>query len=412
MDINTLLADFKKSLQEEQGLAPSSVKRHYKPALRFISKYYANSVPGKRIDSTFLNDCFKKMTEIYSAGKISEEQFKKYRKCISSLKQYISIGVISHECLPALSFRIPMGKNEWLLKQFLELERHRLADTSLKRIGNTIRQFLLYLEDNDNQNLNELTPKTIIEFMEYMSVRRPAGLGAVVPAIRSFVVYLFKTQVIPQDLSGAANVPVTHKHKVHGIFTRSDLDHIFSQVDTTTPMGKRDFAIMMLASRNGLRSSDILNLKLPDIHWNKAEFSIIQKKTSIPLVCPMDLETGNAIADYILHARPFSNAQNIFLSVKQAQPITSSALCRMLKTYMLKAGIEKPVTERIGMHTFRRSLGTSLLENDVPLETIAQILGHKSNESTKQYLSISEQKLSECFLPMPITHLKGGGQNE
>lgn len=409
MDIKTLITNVRVLLHESNGLTHLSIKRHYEPAFRFALEHSVNSKHAENIDDTFLDDCLQRVLELYSIGKVSETQLRKYRKSIFVMKQYVNTGTIFHEHLPSLSFRIPIDENEKIRKRYIDLERLRLAESTVKQKGNIIRQFLLYLEDNDYQNLPELTNSIIIEFMEYMSNRRPGGLITVVPTIRSFVDYLFKIKITPLDLSNAANVHITRKYKIKGVFTLAEINQIFEQIDTTTSIGKRDFAIMMLAYKNGLRSSDILNMKLMDILWNSAEFAIIQKKTLTPLICPMDTNTGNAIADYILNARSLSTFPNIFLSVNHSRPITSAALCCILKKYMQNADVKKSSDKRFGMHTFRRTLGTSLLENDVPLETISQILGHKNSVSTKQYLSISEKKLAECSLRMPsITSLIGG----
>lgn len=130
MDIDILLTNFKKSLQEAQGLSPSSIKHNYEPALKFISRCYSDNMLGEKFDSDFLLNCFKKMSKLYSAGKIPEARFKRYRKCISSLRQFMDCRIISYERLPALSFRVPTDESERLLQQFLEFERPRLADTS------------------------------------------------------------------------------------------------------------------------------------------------------------------------------------------------------------------------------------------------------------------------------------------
>ena len=402
MDIDVLIDEIMKSLKNVNGLTCSTIRRQYQPGLRFIARYYKINIPDAAVDDPFLYHCFENMVLQCSSGNLSEQQLRRYRKCISITKQYISFGATFYERLPALTYRIPAAENEKILKRFLDLEQSRLAEASMKRNGNIIRQFLLYLGDNGLQDLQKLTASTISAFMEYMSVRRPASLGTVVLAVRSFVTYLFRAGVTMEDLSPATSVKVVRIHRIYGIFTRDEAERILVQIDTNAPLGKRDLAILLLASRNGLRSSDILNLKLTDIHWKDAEIAIVQKKTMQSVTCPIDTETGDALADYILHGRPCSGLPNVFLSDPPARQLTSGALCYRLRKYMSAAGVERSSAERISMHTFRRSLATSLLENDVPLETISQVLGHKNSMATKQYLSISERKLTECALSIPV----------
>lgn len=158
----------------------------------------------------------------------------------------------------------------------------------------------------------------------------------------------------------------------------------------------------MLAIDCGLRSSDICNLKLTDIDWRTASLNIIQKKTGTQISVPFSYESGDALADYILNARGPSPLPYVFLKKSYFDSaMTSALLCQRLKKLMEKAGITRPASEKINMHTFRRSLGTSLVDSGENLEMVAQILGHKDKEATKGYISVSERMLRLCALPMP-----------
>lgn len=400
MDINTLINETLHSLLNDNHLRLSGIKRNYIPGFKFIADHY-NGLGYDIVDDTFFTTCFETISVRRDSGDLSEYQFKRYRKCISTLRQYSIRGTTHYEYIGDLSFYVPLPQSEKILQLFLDVERQKLSETTVKSKGNIIRQFFHYLESSGQKDLANLTTSDISSFMENMATKRPAGLSTVVPAIRSFMSYLYKIGITQVDLSPSTSVKVIRRHRILGIFTPDEIERILKQINRNTPIGKRDFAIMLLSSRNGLRGSDILNLKLTDIYWKEAEIAIIQKKTSVAITCPIDVETGNALADYILNARPHSILSNVFLSVPHGRPFSSSGLCQRLKTYMNSAGIERTSIERIGMHTFRRSLGTTLLENGIALEMIAQILGQKNTDATKQYLSIAERELAKCALPMP-----------
>ncbi|HJD26595.1 MAG TPA: tyrosine-type recombinase/integrase, partial [Candidatus Blautia intestinipullorum] len=141
---------------------------------------------------------------------------------------------------------------------------------------------------------------------------------------------------------------------------------------------------------------------LRDIDWYSASISIIQKKTGKQVSIPFSERTGDALADYILNARGTSSLPYVFLKKSYCDSsLTSSLLCQRLKKLMQRAGITRPAAEKINMHTFRRSLGTSLIDSGESLEMVAQILGHKDIEATKRYISVSEQMLRSCPMPMP-----------
>jgi len=170
-----------------------------------------------------------------------------------------------------------------------------------------------------------------------------------------------------------------------------------NQIDTSTGRGKRDYAIIYLASHTGLRSVDIINLKLTDIDWNKDEIRIVQKKTGRSLVLPLDRNTEKAIADYILSGRPNTDSSYIF--IRSIAPYTKlsdkGSSYSMIKRYCNSAGISNQ-----GFHGLRRSMGTWMLEAGVPLPTISQVLGHYNQDSTKQYLSLNNLMLAECALSL------------
>lgn len=89
-------------------------------------------------------------------------------------------------------------------------------------------------------------------------------------------------------------------------------DQIIQAVDRNTPVGKRDYAMLLLARYTGLRAVDVIHLQLQDIDWHKNEISIVQHKTQRPLVLPLENIVGNAIVEYILNARPQSDSQSLF----------------------------------------------------------------------------------------------------
>lgn len=398
-EIDALISGAISALLGDQQKA-NSIKRNYQPGFNFIARNY-KELQSPAIDASFFAGCLEKMKSCHDAGNLSGEQFRRYRKSVSVLMRYALEGVVRCERLPALSYEIPSTQNESILAGFLAQEGIGLAASTVRTRGNIIRQFLRYIESTGQKDLKTLPSGAISSFMEYMAVRRPAGLSTVVPATRSFIAYLYRNGITSSDLSPSAPVKVVRRHKLHGIFTSIEIEQILAQIDRCAPLGKRDYAIMLLSSRNGLRSSDILGLKLSDIRWKDAEIVIVQKKTQNAITCPMDVDTGNALSDYILNARPVSPLQNVFLSMPPVHPLTSANLCQMLRKYSFAAGVGTDSTKRLGMHRFRRSLGTKLLENDVALETISQILGHKTTAATKQYLSIAEGKLAACALPMP-----------
>lgn len=157
--------------------------------------------------------------------------------------------------------------------------------------------------------------------------------------------------------------------------------------------GMRDYAMIMLAYTTGLRGCDIVNLKFDSIGWDACELRLVQEKTNIPVSLPLDTKTGNAIADYILHARPKCKSEYIFLRVLRPYTKIGSMWTVIAKYAHIALGKDRKMN---GPHAFRRGMGRQLLEANIPAPLICDILGHSSSVSLRQYTASSLEKLKVC----------------
>jgi integrase len=160
--------------------------------------------------------------------------------------------------------------------------------------------------------------------------------------------------------------------------------------------------MLLLALRTGLRSVDIINLKLGDIQWKRNTIEIVQSKTGSPLVLPLLTDVGNAIADYILNGRPESQQPYLFLHTQAPyRKLSASASgygisCKVMKA----AGIRQGPEDRKGFHCFRPYVASRLLSEETPLPIISSILGHRNKDTTKIYLSTDLVHLRACALDL------------
>ncbi len=220
--------------------------------------------------------------------------------------------------------------------------------------------------------------------------------------VRKFLKFLYETTVIAEDLAEkVVSVPDTRQPAhLPSTLKREQIDAVLACVDRESPMGKRDYAILLLASRLGLRVSDIRSLKPQDIDWEKHEVRITQLKSKEPLVLPLPAEVGWAIIDYMKNARPASDAPEIFLRVV-APYVSLHNPDNILIRYMRMAGIPYERLRHHGLHTLRHSLATHMLEEEIPITTIQGVLGHLSIETTERYTGIDVRQLKECALEVP-----------
>lgn len=198
--------------------------------------------------------------------------------------------------------------------------------------------------------------------------------------------------------------PHIRNAKLPSFFSAEEIERILGVIDLASPVGKRDYAILLTAYRLGFRSGDIRRLTFSDIRWAEDTIEFISQKNRKQIIFPLLTDVGNALINYIEHGRPKCKCETIFVTHEAPiRPfVTSAALSGILKQYSNKAGIDSIPGQRRCMHAFRGSLASALLEKDVPLPVISEILSHSDTKTTTSYyLRIGIPQLSKCSLEVP-----------
>ena len=244
--------------------------------------------------------------------------------------------------------------------------------------------------------LDGATLKQISDTITKLAPNYSSGTINLMVAARGFLHFLHESEVTRTDLSIAVPALVSTRYTVREGFSIDEIQKLLDVADRTTAAGCRDYAMMMLAAQTGLRAIDIRLLKRYEIDWHRKEICIMQDKTSKGLRLPLKPESGNAIADYLLHYRPKSDLPFVFLCKnKPFRPM--SHFSGRVSVHKCNAEIDTTIPRR-GAHSFRRAFGTRLLEAQVPITILSQLLGHSHIDSARPYLSASEQGLKNCAL--------------
>jgi len=227
--------------------------------------------------------------------------------------------------------------------------------------------------------------------------------------MRSFLRFLTMRGILQNDLSAALpKIRVPRDAKIPSVWDQELIVRLLEAVDRGSAKGKRDYAILLLACRLGLRAGDIRTLKLDQLHWEDSTIEITQSKTGTPLRLPLTSEVGDALIDYLKSGRPQTTHREIFLKVNPPfDPFTGNNLHHIVTYWRLLAGIRFRTPQKRGAHSLRHTLATRLLEKGTPFTTIAEILGHSSLESTRIYAKADVEALRTVALdPEEVTHAK------
>lgn len=253
------------------------------------------------------------------------------------------------------------------------------------------------------QGMNDFTAVTLDTVNAY--IRTLAGFSYKtveqhICSLRAFFRFLYQEGIMPDDL--AAKMPMVKARKqtaIPSVWTHEELKQLVGAIDRESPKGRRDYAIILIACRLGLRCTDIKNLCFENFNWTEKKICFTQSKTGQPMELPLVPDVGWAVIDYLKYGRPKVDSSRIF--VRHMAPFLPFAegdhLDQLIRTYMVKAHIPMRGKHR-GMHSLRHTMASVLLEKDTPLPVISDIIGHLDTNSTAVYLKVDMERLAECPL--------------
>lgn len=284
-------------------------------------------------------------------------------------------------------------------KKYCEEKRHLSSDT-VSEYARQIGLFLDFLGKRNITTFDKIQAVDLSDFVYSLSRFSQKTIASTVSYVRLFTKFLFFRNKLKTDLSQALpSIYVPRHGNIPSVWDRELVMQLLNAVDRGSPRGKRDYAILLLACRLGLRMSDIRLLTLDHINWETETISIIQVKTKNPLCLPLTNEVGNALIDYIQFVRPVTNCREVFLRLKPPFiPFSNHALYAIISYWREMAGIKFKSRQRKGLQSLRHSLATYLLEDNTPFAVIADILGHTSINTTMIYAKTSVEILRQVAL--------------
>lgn len=271
--------------------------------------------------------------------------------------------------------------------------------TTKENVRNSAR-FMHYLASQSVTDCKKISLPLIHAYIKTLAGYGYRTIQHNISCIRIFLRFLLEIGEVQTDF--AAKIPmiqVRQQTRIPSVWTKDELQKLIAAIDRGSPLGKRDYAIILLACCLGIRVSDIRNLKKENFHWEEKQLIFIQSKTKNPLALPLTPEVGWAVIEYMKYGRP--NIDSPYLFVRHLAPFgpfsEGANLHGLIERYMKLAHLPK-LNKKRGMHSLRHTMASQLLEKDTPLSTIAGLLGHLDINSTAVYLKVGIQKLKECAL--------------
>lgn len=381
---NVILAEF-----ERNQYSPNTMRTKI-IAFNYIDKWFwehGSSCYDKDLAQTF---------EEYVYGRFQRSEIQKPQKnTLINAMRYIS------EYAETRTITLANRKTPSLLCKYYfdvrEAVNHNEEWTAPQRknISHATHTYLRWLQDREIKSLMNVNEEVLRKYiMECADRLTPGSLDAIRRSLRHLHRFLYEKGYTKDDLSPVLAFSTPPMRRIQRPMPIDEIAAVLSIIDRNTPTGKRDFAMILLATVTGLRCVDICKLTFPDIDWINGEIRIKQSKTGNYLALPLTTDVGEAVKDYILNGRPSSQLNTVFLSAKSPYRVTQThSLHNQFNHYRSLVGLPN-----CPIHGLRRAVGTNMVIAGIPVSTVAQVLGHTHIAATKQYISLDSVHLKQCAL--------------
>lgn len=393
-----------KQLLQENNYTPATIRfyeREWNKIQCFLAEEYGNTDYDMERGLKYLEIQYGFITK-YNDGTLSQQRVQLLR-VVHMLEDYRLHQVLTR--------RYYASKNPITLNAYYAdvsahysnyLDSAELSASTAGHYKSISLVFMDYLQQRRIESTVNVTMDICNSYLKTLAGYSFKTIEQNVCGIRHFLRFLYSAGMLSADHAGKIHMPAVSKSaKIPSAWKPDELKAMLAAIDRSSPVGKRDYAMILLACVLGIRIGDIKNLRFQNFNWEDKKLSFIQHKTHKPLTLPIPDAVGWAVIDYIKNGRPqYYEADHVFLKhMPPFDPIgNENHMQQQLVRYMRKAGIDQRAKKHSGFHSLRHSAGSMLLEMEIPLPVITDILGHSDSDVTAVYLKTDLQKLAECVL--------------
>jgi len=360
--------------------------------------------------------CSKSTVLEYIKAKFGEKKIRDlthYQKsCMSqalNIIQFMESGEM-FETIEYIPKEKPVLKGEigsFMLDFIMFKKSRRLVEKTLNNYKWSLYCFQKYIGENGILELQQISPLIILSYCSQLPSQHLGAKHLALGILRSFLRYAYNEKKTKTDLSLV--VPrdnYKRQPKLPSVYSKEEAKTILASIDRSTAIGRRNYAILLLIVRLGMRASDIRELSFKNINWSMNLIFFEQCKTGKRIELPLPVDVGEAIIDYLKYGRPVTDESYIFvehvypngqLSEKAVPKIADYAICH--------SGIDIG-NRKHGSHALRHTMAGFLLEGKTPVTVISELLGHSNIQSTMCYLRVDVENLRQCALNVPAVDVE------
>ncbi len=392
IEIQSLIAKCILQLRDD-GYDEKCIETHRRRWQSGIVSYMLNA--GEEMFSSQIGESF--LSDVLPGLAASTQRA--HRRSIRLLEEFMQTGKVRRRIVKLQSHPLPGEIGDAVLQHLDFLREQHRCEPTIHNHRRLLSYFIEGLSQKGIYKICDITEEVIVAFVDHAQTCKLEHFYA----IRQFCSFLYENGLTSINLSYvlARNNFPPHE-KLPSVYNANEISQIEASIEQSSAVGKRDYAIFLLASRLGLRVSDIAALSWDNIDWDSGKITLYQYKTKAPVELPLLKEVGEALVTYARDARPKSPLNQIFLTATAPyRPMTRISLNGVVIRIMQSSGIDTS-GRRFGPHSMRHSLASNMLQQGTSLPTISSILGHESTQSTMEYLRVDVTNLRDCVLDIPL----------
>jgi site-specific recombinase XerD len=294
----------------------------------------------------------------------------------------------------------PTDEIEHAFTQHLREERG-LSAATLASYARVFRRFLRARFRHGSIELGKIRPDDVSRFVAHEARVRPRSICVIMPAVRVFLRWLHQRGDTRTNLAGCVpTVAAWRLSIVPKALPSEQVARLLRSCDRATAFGRRDYAMLLLLTRLGLRAGEVVALRLDDLDWQRGEV-VVRGKGRRQDRLPLPRDVGAAIVAYLRRGRPSCATRRVFVRARAPhQGFSSSvAICNVIERGLKRAGLEPP---RKGAHMLRHALACAMLRRGATLAEIGQILRHRSPDTTAIYAKVDFVALRALAPAWPV----------
>ncbi len=393
-EIKSLIRDCVVYLREE-GYSKPRIKDYHRFWRNGIQEYmYKNSLANYRdeIGKKFLS----------GIPEMSGSNMRAIRRSVHVLDDFLLYGKVRKRIVQYVHHELPGELGKVALEFIDSQKRLRLSKPTLNKHRRILSYFITHLTLRSVNQVSAIGEDDVLTFISSVQNCKDRYLST----IRLFCRFLYQQKYIDRNVEyviGRNNYP--KREKLPSVYDADEIRRIEDTVEQSSTVGKRDYAMLLLATRLGLRSSDIAGLTFGNLDWDRNLICLIQYKTKKIVELPLLTEIGEALINYLKYGRPVSDLQQVFLTASAPyRPVNRMIINGAVSRTIIASGVDTK-GRKFGPHAMRHSLASQLLHNGTPLPIISETLGHSDTQVTMNYLRIDIKSLMQCALGVPLVSI-------